>query len=77
MVSADSIGSFYEKMSRDEQQLKDITNLFHNELNIKDATAEDLIQELSMLRDEGWEDVVLVAGIYRYLDRMAISSDMK
>lgn len=77
MVSADSIGSFYGKMSRDEQQLKDITNLFHNELNIKDATAEDLIQELSMLRDEGWEDVVLVAGIYRYLDRMAISSDMK
>ncbi|RKK76347.1 hypothetical protein BFJ69_g6997 [Fusarium oxysporum] len=77
MVSADSIGSFYEKMSRDEQQLKDITNLFHNELNIQDATAEDLIQELSMLRDEGWEDVVLVAGIYRYLDRMAISSDMK
>ncbi|KAJ9427185.1 hypothetical protein QL093DRAFT_2631144 [Fusarium oxysporum] len=76
MVSADSIGSFYGKMSRDEQQLKDITNLFHNELNIKDATAEDLIQELSMLRDEGWEDVVLVAGIYRYLDRMAISSDM-
>ncbi|EXM15927.1 hypothetical protein FOTG_15716 [Fusarium oxysporum f. sp. vasinfectum 25433] len=65
MVSADSIGSFYEKMSRDEQQLKDITNLFHNELNIQDATAEDLIQELSMLRDEGWEDVVLVAGIYR------------
>ncbi|KAJ4166653.1 hypothetical protein NW765_007897 [Fusarium oxysporum] len=77
MVSADSIGSFYEKMSRDEQQLKDITNLFHIELNIQDATAEDLIQELSMLRDEGWEDVVLVAGIYRYLDRMAISSDMK
>ncbi|KAH7253783.1 uncharacterized protein BKA55DRAFT_737541 [Fusarium redolens] len=76
MVSADSLKVFYEKMSYDEQQLTVLTDLFHNELNIQNATAEDLVQELSILRDEGCEDVTRVAGIYKYLNQMTESSDI-
>jgi hypothetical protein len=74
MVSANSLKVFYENMSHDERQLKALTDLFHNELSIQDATAEDLVQELCMLRDEGCEDVTRVSSIYKYLDKITISS---
>ncbi|KAF5569362.1 hypothetical protein FPHYL_2177 [Fusarium phyllophilum] len=76
MVSAHSLKVLYEKMIHDTHDLRIVADLFQNELNIQDATAGDLVQELSTLRDEGCEDLVRVSGIYKCLDKMTLSPDI-
>ncbi|PNP78161.1 hypothetical protein FNYG_08478 [Fusarium nygamai] len=76
MVSAHSLKVLYEEMIHDKHDLKIVADLFQNELNIQDATAEDLVQELSTLRDEGCEDLVRMSGIYKCLDKMTLSPDI-
>ncbi|QGI68189.1 hypothetical protein CEK27_012160 [Fusarium fujikuroi] len=76
MVSAHSLKVLYEKMIHDKHDFKIVADLFQNGLHIQDAAAEDLVQELSTLRDEGCEDLVRVSSIYKYLDKMTLSQDI-
>ncbi|KAF5576686.1 hypothetical protein FPCIR_12476 [Fusarium pseudocircinatum] len=69
MVSAYSLRGFYEESVHDKQQMESLYDMFHVEMGIRDATVEDLVTELLLLRNEGCEDVARVTSIYEYLDR--------
>ncbi|KAH7158384.1 hypothetical protein DER46DRAFT_685461, partial [Fusarium sp. MPI-SDFR-AT-0072] len=74
MVSAYSLRSFYEERIHDKQEMESLHNMFHVEMGIRDATVEDLVKELLLLRNEGCEDVTRVTDIYKYLDKEIIAS---
>ncbi|KAF4439394.1 hypothetical protein FACUT_4149 [Fusarium acutatum] len=69
MVSAYSLRGFYEERVHDKQQMDSLYDMFHVEMGIRDATVEDLMTELLLLRNEGCEDVTRVTNIYKYLDK--------
>ncbi|KAF4331967.1 hypothetical protein FBEOM_14248 [Fusarium beomiforme] len=77
MVSAYSLKSLYQKEIWNREEMQSVERLFCNGLNIRDATVKDLIQDLSMLRNERCEDVTRVAVIYKYLDKMSGSPEMR
>ncbi|KAG7407400.1 hypothetical protein Forpe1208_v013480 [Fusarium oxysporum f. sp. rapae] len=74
MVSAYSLRSFYEERIHDKQEMESLHNMFHVQMGIRDATVEDLVKELLLLRNEGCEDVTRVTDIYKYLDKEIIAS---
>ncbi|KAF4446688.1 hypothetical protein F53441_9730 [Fusarium austroafricanum] len=65
MMSVCSLKSIYSKQSLRIQTLQ---NLFHKQLDIRDATLDNLVTELNILRNSGCEDVARIMDIYRYLD---------
>ncbi|KAF4951985.1 hypothetical protein FGADI_7101 [Fusarium gaditjirri] len=74
MVSAYSLRSFYEERIHDKQEMESLDNMFHVEMGIRDATVEDLVKELLLLRNEGCEDITRVTDIYNYLDKEITAS---
>ncbi|KAH7216265.1 hypothetical protein DER44DRAFT_765808 [Fusarium oxysporum] len=78
MVSAYSLRGFYEERAHDKQQMDSLHDIFHVEMGIRDATVEDLVTELLLLRNEGCEDIARITDIYKYLDKeMTALSEMR
>ncbi|KAF9766035.1 hypothetical protein IL306_001592 [Fusarium sp. DS 682] len=77
MVSAYSLKSFYENKSLNDQQMESLSRLFHKELSIRDATCEDLVEELTVLGGGDCDDLDRVRGIYKYLDKMTGHSELR
>lgn len=74
MISRYSLKTFYEDKVVDKNTLRVISDLFCKVLGIQDATVEDVVEQLCLLRDEGCEDLAPIANNYRYLDNEIESS---
>ncbi|KAF5229882.1 hypothetical protein FAUST_10131 [Fusarium austroamericanum] len=74
MISRYSLKKFYEDKVVDEDILQGISDLFCKVLGIQDATVEDVVEELYLLRDEGCEDLARITNNYKYLDNGIKSS---
>ncbi|UZP32367.1 hypothetical protein NXS19_000183 [Fusarium pseudograminearum] len=74
MISRYSLKTFYEDKVVDKNTLRGIYDLFCDVLGIQNATAEDVVEELCLLRDEGCEDLARIANNYKYLNNEMESS---
>ncbi|VTO91991.1 unnamed protein product [Fusarium graminearum] len=74
MISRYSLKMFYEDKVIDKDTLQGISDLFCKVLGIQDATAEDVVEEMCLLRDEGCEDLARITNNYAYLDNSIESS---
>lgn len=74
MISRYSLKMFYEDKVVDKDTLQGISDLFCKVLGIQDATVEDVVEELCLLRDEGCEDLARITNNYAYLDNSIESS---
>ncbi|KAF4971125.1 hypothetical protein FSARC_1958 [Fusarium sarcochroum] len=78
MVTADSLQVLYKKQNLSKEDLESIEILFRKTLGIRDATMNDLLGELDMLRGADREDLPRILDLYEYLDeKIAASADMR
>jgi len=59
--------SYMERM--DNEKFRNIENLFKGTLQIPDASLDDLVIELTKLREEGCEEIPRMRTIYDYLHK--------
>lgn len=59
--------SYVERM--DNEKFGNIKNLFTGTLQIPDASLDNLVAELTELRDEGCEEIPRMRAIYDYLHK--------
>ncbi|KAH7006475.1 hypothetical protein EDB82DRAFT_421100 [Fusarium venenatum] len=69
MISRYSLKKFYEERVLDKKTMQDLSHLFCVILRIRDASMENLVEELCFLRDNGCNDVARVENIYNYLHK--------
>ncbi|KAL5608429.1 hypothetical protein FOBRF1_008926 [Fusarium oxysporum] len=71
MVMFHSLGASYmERM--DNEKFRNIENLFKGTLQIPDASLDDLVIELTKLREEGCEEIPRMRTIYDYLHKAKV-----
>ncbi|QGI77141.1 unnamed protein product [Fusarium fujikuroi] len=68
MVMFHSLRASYVKRM-DNEKFRNIENLFTRTLQIPDASLDDLVAELTELRDEGCEEIPRMRAIYDYLHK--------
>ncbi|CZR37438.1 uncharacterized protein FPRO_02302 [Fusarium proliferatum ET1] len=66
--------SYLERM--DNERFRNIENLFTRTLQIPDASLDDLVTELTELRDEGCEEIPRMRAIYDYLHKANVPSPL-
>ncbi|KAL6918905.1 hypothetical protein FSST1_002931 [Fusarium sambucinum] len=69
IISRYSLKGFYQERVPDKSTMQDLSQLFREVLSIRDASVEDLMEELCLLRDNECNDVARLANIYNYLDK--------
>ncbi|EKJ72852.1 hypothetical protein FPSE_06898 [Fusarium pseudograminearum CS3096] len=74
MICRYSLKMFYEDKVVNTSALQGIRGLFCDALGIQNATAEDVVEEMCLLRDEGCEDLARITNNYAYLDNSIESS---
>lgn len=62
--------SYMERI--DNEKFRNIENLFKGTLEIPDASLDNLVTELTELREEGCEDIPRIRAIYDYLHKAKI-----
>ncbi|KAF5556259.1 hypothetical protein FNAPI_5782 [Fusarium napiforme] len=77
LVSKRSIKRFYFENSCAKKQYQSIVRLLVNELKIRDANGDDMVEELRALRSQECKDIPTVHRIYTYLDGQTISPETR
>ncbi|KAF5582149.1 hypothetical protein FPANT_8638 [Fusarium pseudoanthophilum] len=77
LVSKRSIKRFYFENSCAKKQYQSIIRLLVNELKIRDANGDDMVEELGALRLQECKDIPTVHRIYTYLDGQTISPETR
>ncbi|KAM0408598.1 hypothetical protein ACHAPD_012074 [Fusarium lateritium] len=78
MISRYSLKKFYEERVFDKKTMQDLSHLFCVILRIRDASMENLVEELCFLRDNGCNDVARVENIYNYLHKeIKVSTEIR
>jgi hypothetical protein len=72
MVMFHSLRASYRE-SMDNEKFVNIENLFKRTLKIPDASLDNLVIELTKLREEGCEDIPRIRAIYDYLHKAKIT----
>jgi hypothetical protein len=68
MITSYSLKSFFTQRGCNPQQMKTLEALFQKKMGIRNATIDDLVVELTELRNAECEDISRIVGIYKYLD---------
>ncbi|KIL94318.1 hypothetical protein FAVG1_02881 [Fusarium avenaceum] len=69
---------FFTQRGCNPQQMQTLEELFHKKMGIRNATLDDLVTELTELRNAGCEDVPRIVNIYQYLDeKIDASSELR
>lgn len=68
MITFYSLKSLFTQRGCNRQQMQNLEALFHKKMGIRNATIDDLVVELTELRNAECEDVSRIVGIYKYLD---------
>ncbi|KAG5656743.1 hypothetical protein KAF25_010296, partial [Fusarium avenaceum] len=78
MITSYSLERFFTQRGCNPQQMETLEALLHKKMDIRNATLDDLLAELTELRNAGCEDVPRIVGIYRYLDeKIDASSELR
>lgn len=77
LVYKRSIKHSYMEESCSKQQLQSITRLFVNELKIRDANGEDIVEELCALHSQECKDITNFHRIFKYLDKKTMPSETR
>ncbi|SPJ70393.1 uncharacterized protein FTOL_00121 [Fusarium torulosum] len=78
MITSYSLKSFFTQRACNPQQMETLERLFHKRMSIRNATLDDVVDELTELRSAKCEDVSRIVGIYQYLDeKIDASSELR
>lgn len=74
MITSYSLEQSFTRRGCSPQQMETLERLFHKKMEIRNATLDDLVTELTQLRNAESEDVSRIVGIYKYLGKQIDAS---
>lgn len=75
MITTYPLEAFLKGGDAEQENIDSLCQLFRVAMSVADVSVKDLLEQLLILREEGYDDVARVTEMYKYLDDSLVASD--